>query len=127
MLPVFYYFRPLQIDLAAVQLHKRIFLFIAPSQDRRDAEEQLSGQERFYHIVVRPQPESAEFVFILAPGCQEKHRIVSRFFQLFHQSEAVAVREHYIEDGQLRRGFIRCFQCFCCALRGPYIFVPFFF
>ena len=68
-----------------------------------DPGHQLQRIEGLGEVVVRPQGQPHDLVHVLHPGSEHQDGEQVRLPDLLAQSEAVHIREHHIQDGQVKR------------------------
>src|SRR5688572_11015579 len=77
--------------------------FSGPTQQRGDAGDELQDAERFGDVVVRPEPESPDFVGLLSVRRQDEHRHVQAVLaQRSQDAIAIEARKHQVQDDEIR-------------------------
>ena len=83
---------------------------VHPAEHRRQAQQQLLGQEGLGDVVVRPQAKATEPVLILVPGREEQNRHGPALPQLPEQGKSVPVWEIHVQQHRVRVSGLEALQ-----------------
>ena len=73
-----------------------------PADDGRQPKRQLSGQEGLGQVIVRPEPQAQQAVVVLIPGGEKEDGDVRLGPELLEEGKAVSVRQHDVQDDEIR-------------------------
>src|SRR5262249_12475959 len=91
----------------------------APPENRFDTKDQLTGAERFHHVVISTKFETDYTIDLLASRGEHHDRDIRRYVvgpESAAHFNAVYVRQHQIEDYQVGGLFLNDLQCFAAGV-----------
>ena len=91
------------------------------AQLRLDPGDELQGPEGLRHIVVRAQGEPGDLVDLLILGGEHDDGKILVFPDFLADGKAAHVRQHHIQDGQVRRLLLQPGQGVCAIVKFVYL------
>ena len=95
------------LDGEAVELDERRCRVVTGSAEyRADSSGELTGRERFDHVVIGAEFEAEDTIGLFGASGEQDHRDVRNFAHLGEDREPVELRQHDVENDEVRRGLI---------------------